>query len=163
MELSIVVAIVGVLSVMAVVGYRKLTLSAKLTEAQNVISAIRIGEEDRRAETGSYINLGSNFCPTAGTAQAKTQWNPACNGGSNAWTALPIHVDGPVQFGYRVAAGNSNVADPFSTGVNFGNADTTVPWYIIQAQADLNGDGVLKTQLVGTSFGNQIYTMNEGE
>lgn len=162
-ELAIVVAIVGVLAVIAVVGYRKLILSSKLSEAQQTISAIRIAEEDYRAERGLYADIGSNFCPSDGTQQKKWAWDPGCNGGTNTWNLLPVHVDGPVQFGYRVSAGPRNVADPFSTGVDFSNADKTVPWYVIQARADLNNDPALFTELTGTSFGNQIFTRNEGE
>ncbi len=162
-ELAVVVTIIGVLAVLATVGYRKLTRSAKVTEAQNVISAIRIAQEDYRAEKGSYANIGSNFCPAAGTGSKKTMWNSACDGGTNKWNILPVNVDGPLYFGYRVAAGATNVTDPFSTGVDFSAANKTVPWYIIQAQADLGSDGTPYTQLTGTSFTNQIFTKNEGE
>jgi type IV pilus assembly protein PilA len=162
-ELAVVVTIVGVLAVIAVVGYRKLTLSSKVSEAQGVISAIRIAQEDYRAERGSYANIGAGWCPSDGHEQKKYAWTPTCSGGPSTWASLPVHIDGPVQFGYRVAAGASDVADPFSTGVDFSGADRTVPWYIIQAQADLNGDGVLFTQLTGSSFSNQIFTRNEGD
>ncbi|AKV02161.1 hypothetical protein AKJ09_08824 [Labilithrix luteola] len=162
-ELAIVVCIVGVLAVIAVVGYRKLVLSSKLSEAQQTISAIRIAQEDYRAERGTYANLGVNFCPSDGSQQKKWAWDPNCNGGTNTWSVLPVHVDGPVQFGYRVAAGTRGVADPFTTGVDFSGADATVPWYIIQAHADLNNDHGLYTELTGTSFGNQIFTRNDGE
>lgn len=162
-ELAVVVVIVGVLAVLATVGYRKLVLSAKVTEAQNVISAIRIAQEDRRAETGSYANLGTQFCPSDGTQNAKYGWNTACSGGTADWKTLPVNIDGPVYFGYRVAAGANNVTDPFTTGVNFSAANKNVPWYIVQAQADLDGQGSPYTQITGTSFNNQLFTMNEGQ
>ena len=166
-ELAIVVAIVGVLSVIAVVGYRKITLSAKVSEAQNMISAIRIAQEDYKVERGTYLTISpSVWCPTPGTAQVKTGWDmTSCAGG--AWAQLPVHVDGPVQFGYITYAGLAG-STPTSPGawvdMTAGNAIAAIrPWYIIKAQADLNGDAALYTELVGTSFQNTIFSHNEGD
>jgi type IV pilus assembly protein PilA len=164
-ELAIVVTIVGVLAVIAVVGYRKITLSAKVTEAQNMISAIRIAQEDYKAERGTYANIGiAKWCPTAGTALAKTGWDTNCNGGAAIWAQLPVHADGPVQFGYQTFAAPATFALPAwinSTAAVAMAANR--PWYVIQAQADLNGDGGLMTELVGTSFQNTIFSRQEGE
>lgn len=166
-ELAVVVAIVGILSVLAVVGYRKLILSSKVTEAQNVISAIRVAEESYRAERGTYVDIGSSkFCPSDGSKQAKTAWDPSCNGGTTTWAQLPVHVDGPVQFGYRVFAGSTGFSAPTDiTWVDWSGASTTVPWYVVHAKADLNDDGSsgLYTELVGTSFQNTIFSRNEGQ
>lgn len=168
-ELAVVVTIVGVLAVLAVAGYRKITLSAKVSEAQNVINAIRLAQEDYKTERGAYADMGSGWCPDAsgqGLLQRKTQWSPDCDGGNLSWRVLPVHVDGPVQFGYRTKAGTSGFADPFSIGwVSWGGAPTNRAWYVIQAQADLNGDGTsgLNTELVGTSFQNTVFSRNVGE
>lgn len=158
-ELSIVVAIVGVLAVIAVVGYRKITLSAKVTEAQNMISAIRIAQEDYKVERGIYADLGgAPWCPSPGLLQEKTDWN---TGICAAWQTLPVHVDGPVRFGYKTTAGLGGAAPPASWVTM--PAATVGPWYVITAQADLNGDPAVLTELVGTSFQNTIFARNEGE
>jgi type IV pilus assembly protein PilA len=168
-ELAIVVAIVGVLAVIAVVGYRKLTLSAKMTEAQTMISAIRIAQEDYRTERGIYADIGANVCPAgAGVTQEKWQWNPACSGGgtspTKSWKDLPVHVDGPVQFGYTTVAGPNGGALP-ATFVNTAKADFTKPWYFITAEPDLNGDAKagVNTKLHAMSFTNQIFSENDGQ
>jgi type IV pilus assembly protein PilA len=161
-ELAVVVTIVGVLAVIAVVGYRKITLSAKVTEAQNMISAIRIAQEDFKVERGTYANLSAlGWCPSDGTMQGKTDWNvPACA----AWATLPVHVDGPVQFGYRTVAAPAAVpAYPWINMAAGVAQAATRPWYVIEARADLNGDGALFTELVGTSFQNTIFTNQVGE
>ncbi len=165
-ELMIVVAIVGILAVIAVVGYRKLVLVAKVTEAKNVISGARIAQEGYRTERGIYANIGIGLCPlsTSGTGQFKTGWDPTCGGGPT-WAALPIHVDGPVQFGYSTI---SETTLPTSIGqpikfVTVPAAVGTDPWYYVTASADLDGDGVLFTELVGTSWGNTIFVFQEGE
>jgi type IV pilus assembly protein PilA len=165
-ELGAVVTIIGILAVLAIVGYRKYILSAKVSEAQATINAIRIAQEDYRAERGIYANVGPTWCPSQGNEQKKWGWNPACNGGTMTWTTLAVHVDGPVQFGYRTAAGASNFTDTFGVqalGLNTAGAPTDRPWYLIQAQADLDGRGGAMTTLVGTSFENRIHVFNEGQ
>lgn len=163
-ELAVVVVIVGVLAVIAVVGYRKLILSSKLTEAKNMISAIRIAEEDHKAEAGTYLDISSAYCPSDGSQQKKWAWeNPGCAG--NAWAQLPVHADGPVQFGYKVFAGTT-VAQPAGVSANLIDvapmAGKNVPYYVVHAKADLDPGGPF-TELAGSSFGGQIYTLNEGE
>ncbi len=167
-ELSVVVVIVGVLSVLAVVGYRRLILSSKLTEAQNVISAIRIAQEDYKAETGGYADLGTKLCPNDGSRQIKTGWDPTCSGGGTAtWASLPVHVDGPVQFGYATCAGTSadvptacNTTNALVSNLDVMNGK---PWYVIYAQADLDGRAGLFTKLAAVSGSNQVFSTNEGE
>lgn len=163
MELAIVVVIVGILAVIAVVGYRRMILSAKLTEAKDVMSGIKIAQEDYKAERGVYANLGSTLCPTDGSQQVKTQWdNTTCLGG--AWRQLPVHVDGPVQFGYATCAGTGATVDPCgATWVSGWNNQGGKPWFTIYAQADLDGTGGTFTQLATGSGTNQIFTRNEGE
>jgi len=167
-ELMIVVAIVGILAVIAVVGYRKLVLSAKVTEAKNVISGARIAQEGYRTERGVYANIGASpLCPlaTSGTGQFKTGWDPNCGGGPT-WAVLPIHVDGPVQFGYATVAGSTTLPttigqpNPF---VNVPPAVGTDPWYYVTASANLEPNTPAFTELVGTSWSNQIFIANEGE
>ncbi len=166
----IVVAIVGVLAVIAVVGYRKIILTAKLTEARNVISGVRIAQEAYKVERGIYANLGAGLCPlsTSGTGQFKTQWDPTC-GAAPTWAVLPIHVDGPVQFGYAtIAQATPLAAAPATVGqptafVTIPGTIGTNPWYYVTASADLDGNGGLYTELVGTSWQNTIFTYQEGE
>lgn len=167
-ELAVVVTIVGVLAVIAVVSYRKFTLSAKVSEAQNMISAIRIAEEDYKTERGTYADLSSagtgGFCPSAGTALAKTAWTTS--GSCAPYANLPVHVDGPVQFGYRTTSAPQAVPNPGWVDMSQGIIQAaTQPWYVVQAQADLNGDGAsgVMTELMGTSFQNTIFSHQEGE
>ena len=168
----IVVAIVGILAVIAVVGYRKIILSAKLTEARNVIGGVRIAQEAYKVERGIYANIGPGLCPlsTSGQGQFKTQWLPTCGGGPT-WAVLPIHVDGPVQFGYTTEAQAAVAgAAPASVGqptafVTIPSSVGTNPWYFVTASADLDGNGgsANMTELVGTSWQNTIFVYQEGE
>ncbi|MDB4936128.1 MAG: hypothetical protein JWP87_3100 [Labilithrix sp.] len=168
-ELMIVVAIVGILAILAVVGYRKLVLSGKVTEAKNVIAGVRIAQEEYKVERGIYVDLGTGLCPmaTSGQTQTKTPWNPAC-GAAPTWAVLPVHVDGPVQFGYTTRAGGGNVVPGGTIGepTPFVTVPAAVvgtnPWYYVTASADLDPGGVF-TELVGTSWQNTIFTFQEGQ
>ena len=169
-ELSVVVSIVAILAVIGVVGYRKMINTSKVTEGKNVVSAIKVAQEHYKAEKGVYLNIGAGtLCPTDGTVAAKgdplkkTQWdNTTC--ASGAWKALPVHVDGPVTFGYATCAGvGTTVADCGASWVTGWNNSGGKPWYTVYAQADLNADKDLLTQLASGSGTNQIFVRNEGD
>ncbi len=165
-ELAVVVTIVGIVAVIAVVGYRRYILSSKITEAQGVVSAIKIAQEDHRAERGTYANIGDGALCPSGTPTGKfiTQWNPGCSGGTATWNALPVHVSGPVLFGYATTAGTAGFVAPSGTDWVTWNSPSANPWYTVVARCDLDGDGdtTNRTELVSASFTNQIFTHNEG-
>lgn len=167
-ELGAVVAIIGILAVLAVVSYRKYTLHAKITEAQNVVSAIRIAQEEFRAETGTFADLGASYCPAgAGLHDRKYGWNPECSGGGSfrdgKWKHLPVHISGAVQFKYATVAGTGTFKAPTDANWVEWGTPPAGPWYVVMATADLDGQGDPDTQLVGSSFTNQLFTQNDGQ
>lgn len=162
-ELAIVVVIVGVLSVLAVVGYRKLTLSSKMTEATNLVGAFRIAQEDYKAEKGTYFtgSAPDTYCPTgAGTATTKVQWDPTCT----PIAGLPVHADGAVQFKYRTRGGSNYATDGkfASFFVDMTAIPANRPWYQVHATCDLDGDSSVNSEVAAVSHSNQIFTRNEG-
>lgn len=166
-ELTIVVAIVAVLAVIALVGYRKYILAAKVTEGKGVISAIRIAQEDHRAERGTYVDVGTGYCPaSAGVSNQKVAWDRTCGSSTVKWAELPVHVDGPVQFQYGTTANNTTAfsGTPFGTSWVTWGSPTQVPWYVVAGRCDLDGDSATpSTQLVSSSFQNTIFVANEGQ
>ena len=104
-ELMVVVAIVGVLAVLAGVGYRKMVDSSHVTEASHMVQAIRVAQESYRAEVGRYADISSTtLCPqnspvATPPSKIKTAWNTACPSSGTTWARLPVHTDGPVEFG----------------------------------------------------------------
>ena len=163
-ELGVVVAIVGILAVIAVVGYRKMVLNSKLSEAKTMINAIRLAEEDYKAESGGYLDISTAYCPSDGSQQKKYAWeNPTC--ASNKWAQLPVHADGPVQFGYTVYAGTT-VAQPATVPaalIDMSNWNgRKVPYYVVHAKADLDPGGNF-SQLASSSVSGHIYTLDEGD
>lgn len=168
-ELSVVVAIVGILSVVAMVGYRKYILHSKIAEARNVLSAIKIAQEDYRAEKGTYADLGATFCPTkAGVSDKKVGWDPECSGGGTLpdpkWHSLPVHIDGAVQFQYATVAGTGTFAAPAAANwVGWGGASTATVWFVAMAKCDLDGEANGDTQLVASSVSETIFSRNDGQ
>ena len=164
-ELAIVVTIVGILAVIGVMGYRRYILNSKITEAQNVISGIKIAQEDNRAERGIYANLGdSTLCPSnSPTGKTVTMWDPACSGGGGSWSTLPVHLSGPVLFGYATTAGTGAFTAPNGTGWVTWGTPSSKPWYSVIARCDLDADNGMKTELASASFTTQIFSAHEGQ
>ncbi len=178
-EMSVTVVIVGILAMLATIGYRRLVTSSYLTEATRMVNAIRIAQETVRAETGVYVNLGlARMCPQNASAPAsesarKYGWDPTCNSGSGPWSLLPVQTDGPVRYGYGTVA-NTTPAQAVSGAVTgFWNGQingatvewpTPAPqnWYVIAARGDMDGNGV-SSYVVGSSFSNEVWIENDGE
>jgi type IV pilus assembly protein PilA len=173
----IVVVIVGVLATLAVAGYRKIVNSSHVAEATSMVQNIRVAQEAYHSETQQYANISSSI-PTA----LSGGWYPAnpvygvvtgwgatsCSCTTNMnWQMLPLHVDGPVLFGYATTAGGAGSApNPTQVTVNgstvsFPNPSTS-DWYLIAAAADLDGNSSVYTSVYGMSWTNQIFVSNEG-
>jgi prepilin-type N-terminal cleavage/methylation domain-containing protein len=67
-ELSVVVAMIGVIAAIAVPNYRRMTCRAKQTEAKSAIKQIQMAEESYRAERDHYVNGSDGALKTTGQA-----------------------------------------------------------------------------------------------
>lgn len=167
-EMMIVVAIVAILALLGMVGYRKIISSSHSAEARQMLGAIRIAQESRRAETGSFATPSPGgygaLCPSNGVGDKKTGWNPACG----AWSQLPVHSDGPVRYGYSSISGRSGIAV-----ANVPNQASDYPalvwpaspaadWFVAYARLDENSNGTFASA-ISSSFTNEIWVANEGE
>ncbi len=155
-ELLITIAIVGILSTLAMVGYRKIMTTARLSEATSMCAAIAAAQERYRGEFGTYLNVSNTLghkgnqgplCP-APVASTKHGWAPAACVGGASWTALAVQNVGSVSYGYSTTAGLAGAvpADtiPVSLGGNVAwpaGATLTRDWYVVTAAADTDGDG----------------------
>lgn len=171
-ELMIVVVIVGILATLAVVGYRKLVTSSHVTEATGMVQNIRIAQEGYHSETQQYANISTSltdYYPSPPVYQQVTAWGaPHANAGVS-WSALPVHVDGPVMFGYATVAGIAGGNVPGAVTVNGAPlvfpANPTTDWYVIAACGDLDGDPVEpnNTHVYATSWTNQVFVDRDGQ
>jgi type IV pilus assembly protein PilA len=173
-ELMIVVVIVGILAALAVVGYRRLVTSSHVSEATNMVQGIRVAQESYMGETQQYANISKTLTSwyplLTPVGNMVTGWGLAC-GDCNSnmdWSQLPLHVDGPVLFGYATVAGGPTVTPtPSSFTVNGVNlalpASPTTAWYLVAATCDLDNLGPPNTTVYSSSFSNQVFVDQSGQ
>jgi type IV pilus assembly protein PilA len=173
-ELAVVVTIIGILAVLAVAGYRKLVTSSHMTEATEMVNAIKVAQETNHAETGSYANVSASLNipdmypqPTPDSKTA-TAWGGTCSSCSDAtaWQKLPVHANGVMRFGYATTAGalgSSPTAPTSATGASFPTgSQLTSDWFVVDAIGDMDGNGVYCT-VVGVSWQRDLFIVNDGE
>ncbi|MEY4580225.1 MAG: hypothetical protein RL701_4928 [Pseudomonadota bacterium] len=154
MELMSVVAIVGILSAIAIPTFSSYIYKARTTEATEFLGVIRLREESFRSEFGVY-------CPTIAPGQSPADYasldqhtnlvpDPSTSRRNAVpfvsdaqWLQLGARPTGPVRFGYGVAAGGpAEVPTNSALGWNAANADF---WFVARAVGDLDADGIYVT------------------
>lgn len=141
MELMIVVAIVGILSAIAIPTFQSYLQRARVSEAVTFLGEIRQRQESYRAEFGQYCSVSA----APGSAPGAGAWAPATlptggdkygwTGSPGAWSQLGAVPDGPVRFQYRTTAG------PPTTTPGITGYDGSDFWFVAQARGDLDADG----------------------
>ena len=179
-EAMIVVAIIGILSMLAVVAYRSWIRTSYLTEAQGMVANIRTAEEAFVAENGGYLDVSGTLgaghtYPLATPGSSKTEWGGPCGAGqcvnpAIGWTALAVKPSAPVIFGYSVIADQvqppSARVGPITIdgkALDYSSMNNGAPWYFIEADANVSGDGASYMHVYGMSGTNTIYVDGEGK
>jgi type IV pilus assembly protein PilA len=167
-ELLIVVAMIGVMSALALVGYRRYVHAAQGGEAKTNIMAIRGGQEAYKAEMLQYLNVSTSittYYPNQTPNDSRVAWVAPTHPDAANWALLNVQPDGPVRFGYACVAG---IGGAMTTPSDFLVKPTMltlpagVPWYVIQAKNDHNANGVF-AMFASSSVSNQIMSENESE
>jgi hypothetical protein len=156
---------VGILATLGLVAYRKFITSSKTSEAIYMVGSIRAAEESYRAETMSYLNVSagfSKFYPMDTPGARKWAWDMPGHTDRAAWQQLGARSDGPVYYGYKVAAGVAGTVPPALDCASPTWPPTTEPWYVVEAKGDVDGNGVF-SYVAGSSFTGEIYVEREGE
>ena len=177
-ELLVVVAMVGILSALALVGYRKYVAAAGTSEAMAMVQLIRHGETQYKGDAFQYLGCsgcGASGCapgagslaayyPMATPTHAKYAWDQPAHSDYACWKQLSVRSDGALRFGYAVVAGNPS--DAVVQPVGFKNLGTLPQpkdsWFIVEAAGDSNDDGEL-CRVVATSWTNEVYIENDTE
>jgi prepilin-type N-terminal cleavage/methylation domain-containing protein len=155
-ELLIVVAIIGVLSAIAIPSFMSYVQRSYTSEAIVFLGEIRQRQEAYRAEHGQY-------CAVSGSDATSGAWAPedlptngeqAPWGDPEGWDQLGASPDGMVRFQYRTSAGSPGAPNgiPGYDGSDF--------WFVAQAQGDLDGDGEVVI-FEAYSEGNNIFIGDE--
>lgn len=147
----------------------------ELCEAIVLVREIQIAQEAYRAEFGVYANVsGALAANQASNHQALyptsphepgsyfRRWNvpcpaPVCNAGLD-WSVLPVHVSGPVKFGYSTIAGRAGERPAANININGRPVQWPVPekdWYIVTAVGDPTSAREFVT-VVGSSLTTQV-------
>lgn len=163
------VAIIGVLSTLALVGYRKAITRARLGEATSMVASVASSQERYRGEFGSYLNVSATLghkgnqgtlCPTP-EALKKKSWAPAACPGATNWVALAVQNAGALYFGYSTTSGAAGTPPADAVTLSTGNvawptaAQLTREWYVVSAAADTDGNDRWAT-VVASSWTNDI-------
>ncbi len=168
-EMMAVVLIMGILAVLAVVGYSHVTSSARMSEATGMIMNIRAAQERYHAETQQYADISNDLLstyPTSAPGAFKVQWGASCTNcksGMN-WSILSIQPDGPLAFGYATVGGEAGSTPPSITanGTTFTFPASATDWFLVSARGDTNGNGV-ECRLYGSSYTHDLIIEKEGE
>ncbi|MBK8253341.1 MAG: prepilin-type N-terminal cleavage/methylation domain-containing protein [Polyangiaceae bacterium] len=177
-ELLVVVAMVGILAALAIVGYRKWVATAGTSEAMAMVQLIRQGETQHKVD--SYVYLGCSGCGAAGCApgggsltayypmanptSAKYSWVQTGHPDFACWQRLLAQTDAGVRFGYAVVAGGPSDAVVQPQGFTQLGAlpQPTEQWYVIQAAGNRDNDAQ-KALLAAVSWTNETYIENDME
>ena len=171
-ELMIVVAIIGILAVLAIYGVRKYIANAKTAEARNSLGQIGkmattafegesmagtvIPAGNSSAVTRALCGGGTSVPLAMGSVQGKKyQANPAPNtdwsvdaAAQKGFACLKFDMTAPQYYEYSYLSDGSHGAIP---------AEGTV--FTASANGDLNGDGAIFStfQLIGSVAAHQLY------
>lgn len=139
-ELMIVVAVIGILSAVAIPSFQSYIHRSRTSEAVTFLGEIRQRQESYRSEFGQYCSVSG----AAGSSIDSGSWAPASlpvggnkivwSASPGAWTQLGAAPDGPVMFQYRTTAG------PPGTLPGIAGYDGSDFWFIAQARGDLDND-----------------------
>lgn len=130
LELMIVVAIVGVLTAIALPAFRDYSMRARTAEAPVFLGEIRQREETYRAEFYAY-------CPVAANPASPSAEPTPFDSSAGDWPVLGAAPDGAVRFSYSVEVASPGVPGP--TGI--AGVDGSNFAFASRAIADLDEDG----------------------
>jgi type IV pilus assembly protein PilA len=185
-ELGAVVVIVGILAIVAVVGYRRLITASHSSEATHMINAVRVAQEAYKSETGAYADISTalgyvtsagpqnaaSMYPNTNVGSFKTGWGAACGNctcttspcaaGTARWDTLPVHTDGAVMYGYTTVGGPSGALTTYSgntapSSITLMGRTGTYTVTFVAPQADW-----YMVSAVGDPDGNGLYSSYTG-
>jgi type IV pilus assembly protein PilA len=164
-ELMVVIAILAVLSAVAIVSFAKYRTRARTTEAYNMLGMIRMRQEAYRSEFSQYATVSATTT-TFWPATVGRDPRDFMSGVPAEWTQLGIRPTGPVYYQYMTVAGipptAPNIPGAVPTDLGFSTLASPDMWWVAQARGDLDGDGRLAL-FETASFTNRVFVQNETE
>lgn len=181
-EAMIVVVIIGVLAVLANLAYRRWVRSAHISEGQDMVNNIRTQQQAFYGENGAYLAVSNGLGPPDDyplpTPNATTtMWGGPCGTckNVNSWQTLGVQTNAPVIFGYSCVSGDGVATLPTAlvtnkwgvpsvngSPINITALTNGQPWYFVEADANISGDGATWTQIYAMSGDNHVWVNGEG-
>ncbi len=154
-ELMIVIVILGVLTVLALAGYRLVVLVNRSAEAVQFLGAMRAAQAAYFQVNGVYCGDQQAAVHPAGFAfTKKLPWNTKDM--PDAWRDLALRPSSAARSQYRLRAGPAGSAPaPLPDGWK-------APWYVVSAHSDFDNDGKHSTFEI-TAATDQVHGIREGE
>jgi type IV pilus assembly protein PilA len=162
-ELMIVVAIVGILAVLAIYGVRKYVANAKTAEARNSLGQIAkdaASAAEREKGTAPIVAASSistimrAFCATAVSVPATIPSGQKYQSSKDDWTS------GDSSTGWTCIKFAMEEAQYYQYGYQATSTSAVSGGFIATANGDLNGDGVFSTFSMTGSAQNASITIS---
>jgi prepilin-type N-terminal cleavage/methylation domain-containing protein len=172
-ELMAVVAITGILAALAIATLQKRAFASDVASAEVVVESIVAAEEHYRGENQVYLNVSTpgdaGWYPqatppkNAKLAFWRTPPGDTSDAETNKWRVLAPDIRQPVAFGFKANAGLPDTAPVYDDEFAGITPPTlTEPWYLIEARADADGDGV-GCMVGAASWTPSVFSVNDGE
>jgi type IV pilus assembly protein PilA len=169
-EVMVVVAMVGVLSALAIVGYRRWVAAAQIGETKDLLNGITLAQETYNRDTSGYLSCSDDFgdiYPMTPNSR-KHQFHNAAHPKASCWRLLMTGTDATTLMAFVAIAGD--IGDPWPTfPLDMDKATIDVappadrPWYIVSAIGDTDEDGVHAYFLTHSLQPGEIHMENETE
>jgi prepilin-type N-terminal cleavage/methylation domain-containing protein len=172
-ELMIAVAVVGILAVLAWVGYHKAVNKSHISEASNMLTLIKSQQEAYFAETSSYLQVSPSLADaaTAGTLSSafphcdrtkighvKVAWPDdatacGCCAVGASWAKLKVHSNAPVYYGYSTVTSGAlpSTIGQGATPVAWPNPMPS-RWFVASAVGDTDNNQASSTVAFMTAY-----------
>jgi type IV pilus assembly protein PilA len=162
-ELMVVVSIIGALAALAIVGYRRLVMRGKASEAENAVLAMTVGIREFYEKHKGYLDCSTSFddfYPMKPNAK-KHVLNNSSHGAYECWSSYRVKM-GPSFVSFAVRAGTKDDAVPATPAITYSQKPTG-PWFILVGTTDLDEDGTFGRYVVSSFEPGVIHRLNEGE
>jgi type IV pilus assembly protein PilA len=148
-EVMVVVAMIGVLAALAIIGYRRWVGAARIGETKDLVSMISLAQETYYRDANGYLDCSDDFDDVYPMPpnDRKHQFHNPGHPKHACWRLLTTATDATTMAAFVTIAGDPGEGFPgFPADVdrpNIGLAPPAdKPWYIVAAFADTNADGV---------------------
>ncbi len=172
-EVLVVVAMIGVMSAIGLVSYKKYVDWAQVAQTKDLVNGLSQGQETYYADTEGYLDCSTDWDTTSMYPMVpnarKHHFHDPAHTDYDCWRLLNPSVPEPTYMSFWVRAdvpGSNFASLPTAmtrTPLNNAVRDMTKPWYIVIAVGDSDEDGVYSYFMTHSSAPAEIHVEGEDE